>query len=55
MIESFGSMNEIKLTMILSNNRIFRELLRIINKFQMNFGVRAIVGAEIPMLTENYF
>ena len=43
-----------KLNLILSHPKIFRELLRLINKFQFNFGVRSIINCEQESLTENY-
>ena len=40
--------------MIFSNIRLLRELLRIIHKFQTNFGIRAVVNCPVEGLLENY-
>lgn len=44
-----------RLECVLSNNRIFREVLRLVHKFQNNFGIRAIAGCEQVDLVPNYF
>lgn len=41
--------------MVLNHPKIFREILKLIHKFQFNFGVRSIVNSEIEGLVDEYF
>jgi hypothetical protein len=55
-IGNLGSQDALsKLNCIMANNRLFREMMKLIHKFQFNFGVRGVSQTDIEGLTEKYF
>lgn len=58
LVDSFGNMSQnqgTKLSLILHHPKIFRELLKMIHKFQFNFGVRSVVSSDLEGLSDQYF
>lgn len=55
-IDSFASQaGHAKRDLIFRSVKIFREVLKLIHKFQFNFGVRSVVNTEMEGLVDEYF
>jgi len=56
LVQTFGNPQaaQVKYNCILGSNKIFREVLKLITKFQFNFGLRSVVSTEVENLADTY-